>query len=92
LFGPLWQTPFTPENRQIAEIILELPNREFDVDTFVRRGAQFGFAASEAGIFALLLRIVLIVSGAQQPVTVITIVKLRIPIFPCVFDLLSSAL
>jgi len=25
LFRPLWQTPFTPENCHIAEIILELP-------------------------------------------------------------------
>src|SRR5262249_38056022 len=47
---------------------------------------------SEACIFILLIRIVLIVSGAQQPVTVITIGKLRISISPCVFDLLSSTL
>ena len=47
---------------------------------------------SEAGIFLLLIRIVPIVSGAQQPVTVITSGKLRVPISPCVFDLLSSTL
>ena len=47
---------------------------------------------SEARIFILLIPIVLIVNGAQQPVTVITIGKLRIPISPCVFDLLSSTL
>jgi hypothetical protein len=51
LFRPLWQTPFTRENRQIEEIILELPLRAFDVDTVVWRGAQFGFGVSEADIF-----------------------------------------
>ena len=44
----------------------------------------------ESDIFILLIPIVPIVSGAQRPVTVITIRKLRIPISPCVFDLLSS--
>ena len=44
LFRPLWQTPFTPENCHIAEIILELPLRAFDVDAVVRYGSQSGFA------------------------------------------------
>ena len=92
LFRLLWQTPFTPENRHIAEIILEFPLREFDVDTVVLGGAKFGFARIQIWHLLLLKRIILIVSGAELPVTVITIGKLRIPISPCVFDLLSSTL
>ena len=92
LFRPLWQTPFSPENCKIAEIILELTLRAFDVDTVVWRGAQFGFARIRIWRLLLLIRIVLIVSGVQQPVTFITIGKLRIPISPYVFDLLSSIL
>jgi hypothetical protein len=92
LFRQLWQAPFTPENCRIAEIILELPIREFDVDTVVRCGAQSGFAQIRSWRLLLLIRIVLIVSGAQQSVTVITIGKLRTLISTCVFDLLSSTL
>jgi hypothetical protein len=92
MFCPLWQTPFTPENCHIAKIILELFLRAFNVDTFVRCGAQFGFANIRTWRLLLLIRIVLIVSGAKLPVTVITIGKLRILISPCVFDLLSSTL
>jgi hypothetical protein len=44
LFHPLWQTPFTPENCHITEIILELHLMTSDVDTIVRCGAQSGFA------------------------------------------------
>jgi hypothetical protein len=64
----------------------------FDVDTIVQCGAQSGFARIRFWRLLLLIRIVLIVSGVELPVTVIAIGKLRIPISPCVFDLLSSTL
>jgi hypothetical protein len=75
---------FTPETCHIAEIILDLPLRAFDVDTFVRCGAQSGFARIQSQRLLLLIVGVLIISGAEQPVTVITIGKPRIAISPYV--------
>jgi hypothetical protein len=59
------QTPITPENRHIAEIILELPLRAFDVDTLVLLGAQFGFVGIRSWHLLFLIPIIPLVSGAQ---------------------------
>jgi len=65
LFRPLWQTPFTPENCHIAEIILDLTLRAYDVDTVVRRDAQFSFAGIRSWHLLFLIPIFLLVSGVQ---------------------------
>jgi hypothetical protein len=54
-----------PENCHLAEIILGFPLRAFDVDAVVRCDAQSGFARILIWHFLLLIRIVLIVSGAE---------------------------
>jgi hypothetical protein len=66
LLSPLWRAPFTPENCDVAEIILESPLRAFDVDTVVRCDAQSGFALIRSWHLLLLIRIVPIVSGASN--------------------------
>jgi hypothetical protein len=47
------------------KLFVEFPLQAFDVDTFIRCGAQFGFARIRSWHLLLLIRIVLIVSGAQ---------------------------